>query len=217
MKPITLLVAVAGVCTMAACQSTPQPAPTEPVSTAGAPTSASAEIWQADADGNLTHVQSGAVCTASVGDMVRVREMVFSADGMDVACHYEAVGGAILTRYFTYLPEMNAVDHANGAAQVAIQTKGLNLDEEDSQTCSLGMSITDAMSRLESQSVVYGDTPCRILTGGGLSSLVAVQVEDGWHDKLRITQLGDEKSDLDWLMETAVDAYHTDALDEAAG
>ena len=57
------------------------------------------EVWRKDADGNITHIQSGAVCPVAWGNYTRGQVSIFKPDGMDVGCNYNAPNGATLTFY----------------------------------------------------------------------------------------------------------------------
>jgi hypothetical protein len=68
------------------------------------------QIWRADADGNLTHIQSGAQCPQRWGDYVRGRTSIFRPDGTDVGCNYENADGAVMTFYVYDSPEDLAIE-----------------------------------------------------------------------------------------------------------
>jgi hypothetical protein len=57
------------------------------------------QIWQKDAGGNVTHIQSGATCPAQWGDFVRNRLEVFIRDGTNVGCNYGRGSSSALTFY----------------------------------------------------------------------------------------------------------------------
>jgi hypothetical protein len=70
----------------------------------------SKNVWQFDAAGNATHVQSQWQCPAKIGDMLRERIGVFGSNGTDTSCEYR-FGSIYVTLYLTLAPT-TAVDGA---------------------------------------------------------------------------------------------------------
>lgn len=62
------------------------------------------EIWQADADGNLTHIQSGMICPVYWSHLERGAVTTYQDDGLNVGCNYTSDQGSIVTFYAYHYP-----------------------------------------------------------------------------------------------------------------
>lgn len=74
------------------------------------------EIWRQDAEGNLTHIQSGAQCPARWGGYTRTRTSIFKPDGTDVGCNYGAPDDRVLT-FYVYQSDLTLADELDGTLE----------------------------------------------------------------------------------------------------
>lgn len=86
------------------------------------PSLADDEIWSVDAEGNLTHIQSGGMCPYEWGEFNLVKPTIFRQDGSDVSCNFQS---STLNASYTFYFYRNAepLDQELAGALNAIKTR----------------------------------------------------------------------------------------------
>lgn len=121
----------------------------------------------------------------------------FREDGSDVACQYDRDDGGILTLYFSDFDPMTANQHVEMMIPAIREDKGFKLDEDVSLMCELTLGlgeVTEGDGPKGDTEIIIGETPCAVLRGDDLTSVVAVRTYGDWHFKVRLT---DTSSELD--------------------
>ena len=149
------------------------------------------EGWIEDGD-KIRHVVSGLGCDLSFSleddsGLALQQLHEFDQSGTNVGCSFETRGGATVTLYATYAPDVSQEDHANGAAA--------SIAERFQTTTTLPLAVStvtdDQGTEYEKPSAIAFDiTP----TDGPvpLKSSLWVVKTGGWHVKARATYRQDD-------------------------
>jgi len=80
------------------------------------------EIWRSDAEGNLTHIQSGLICPVTWGGYIRTRETIYNRNGEDVSCNY-GEGHSTAVTYYAYRTAMSVEDELVGIMEQVVKAR----------------------------------------------------------------------------------------------
>ncbi len=160
------------------------------------------------------HKYSGLQCASALSDMTFNKSVMFNPNGQDVGCNWQ--GGAddrYLTVYATRYPDMKFSDYWRGAlATVASVEKprGLSLDQEKSQDCTLGalISVAAADDRGTAKSTGVFSLETAVFTSDETTSVVTTHpAAGGWIVKVRSTRpTGAGRADKNHYVEMCLEA-----------
>lgn len=140
------------------------------------------EVWRKDADGNLTHIQSGVQCPAVWGNYTRGKVTIFRPDGMDVGCNYNSPN-ATLT-FYAYKSDLKLADELKGTMETVKMRQPVSkevpfsLPSSNDGYVAATLSYKDANGREERTST--------LLANGGT-----------WRLKIRLTCRADVAKDIE--------------------
>jgi len=160
------------------------------------------------------HKYSGLQCASVLNDMRFNKSVIFNTNGQDVGCNWQ--GGAddrYLTVYATRYPGVKFSDYWRGAlATVAAVEKprGLSLDQEKSQACTLGALISVAAvadKRTAKPSGVFS-LETAVFTSEETTSVITTHPAAGdWIVKVRSTRpSGAGDADENYYLEMCLEA-----------
>lgn len=133
------------------------------------------KIWSVDADGNLTHIQSGGICPKEWGEFALVKPTIFQRNGMDVGCNFQSQSlNASFTFYF-YRHLGPLEQELEGAVQ-GIKTR--NPTAREVELDSIGAAQHPFIGRAFESSVDGGSV---------IRNSVLLTEKSGWKVKLRMT------------------------------
>lgn len=135
------------------------------------------DIWDVDAGGNFTHIQSGLICPATWSGMHRTAETIYDRQGQDVGCNFVSADGAVVT-FYAYRSNMSVTDEVEDIMDQIVKAR--NPVHEDSSIPT--MSNQDNAFAFEAAAITFAAAD-----GTPLKSGLALMDSAGWRVKARVT------------------------------
>ena len=135
------------------------------------------EIWRSDADGNLTHIQSGLICPVTWGGYIRTNETIYNRNGEDVSCNY-GDGNSTVVTYYAYRTAMSVEDELVGIMEQVVKAR----HPVYAEAAILNASASSNGFHYVGDAISYSDA-----NGQEMKSGLVLADATGWRLKVRIT------------------------------
>lgn len=139
------------------------------------------EVLRPEPGGHLTHIQSGAICAASIAGIDRTLTRIYAPDGTDVGCSYD--GGSVAVTLYVYMRKSTIQDELEEALSAMRDRQPVSTDTAYAMEIPGVLSHTLAYERAD---------------GTAYRTSVLVTEAGGWKLKVRVTSPTSRAADMEY-------------------